>query len=171
MKQFSKLRFILLGIILLLFIVFKVLKSEKITLYYLNKHITNNAKNRTISGVYPINNSWVKSIKTKKNDDFIEICYFDHDSLKTNHVKKLISVRPGYLFWKPFIYEEIDIFKHKKDSVSEFYLYSVYSHQYTHNEDPWGLSCIETKEYGLPIKNKQLTKTSIDSILNSWKKK
>ena len=169
MKKYSAIRFIFLGVILILFITFKVLKNESVTLKYVKKNIDNTAAERNIAGIYPINIKWKENIITKKGDDAIELQYFDNDSLKNHHYKKTITVRPGYIFWNPFIYEETDIFTLKKDSITNITLTTVYSHQYTHGEDPWGLSFLEIRKYGSLEKSKQVNKQKIDSVLKSWK--
>ena len=107
--------------------------------------------------------------ENKKTDDVIELVYLDTDSLKTYHTKKTIYLRPGYLFWNPFIYEETDVFVYKQDSVTSLVLTAVYAHQYVHGEDPWGLSFLEIKKNGNLEKSRSVNKQKIDSILKTWK--
>ena len=66
MKKYAKLRFVLMGILLILFIAFKILKSDTVTLRYAKKYQEAYNAERKNRGIYPLNMTWPLTVKTKK---------------------------------------------------------------------------------------------------------
>ncbi|MEI7594217.1 MAG: hypothetical protein WCK02_00605 [Bacteroidota bacterium] len=162
----TKIAFI--SILLLIFIIYRISQTEKSTKYFSKKYELQFNDTRKAIGIFPFNSSWIPSYT--KNEDILEISFLDIDSLKNYHSKKTINILPAVYFWNPILEEEIDLFKYSLDSIRQINLTTIYSHHLKNGEDPWGLSYYSILENNQIIKNKQVSKVQIDSILNSWRK-
>lgn len=163
----SKIRIAFLLILLMIFIVFKFFRTEKMIYHFSKQYEIGFNDERKAFGIYQFSPNWSKSYN--KNDDSFEISYTDADSSTTFHYKKMIIVKSAIFFWKPNLQEEIDFFQYNVDSIKRIELTTIYFHHLKNGEDPWGLSYYSIIENGSRSINKQVNKIQIDSIINSWR--